>query len=197
MGFSAPRRGFLGLLGPARAKQRESVEKIMEGLEKQSATYKNIILTRIDQRYVDDVWGEAQVRMTAHLRAGHRVKNPAAYMTRVCINCAYDELEKIRKGAEDLIGDDDTGVLERTDVPLDDSGLMYSDVKTIMAEVLTPRDHRAYVLRFVYGLNAKEIAEVLDWTHDCVRQALVRADRILNRPEVKRRFRYRPRSSER
>ncbi|WP_433512716.1 RNA polymerase sigma factor [Nonomuraea sp. CA-143628] len=195
MGFEMAKRGFLRRVGGAKSGKVKGVEEILEDLERQSSTYKNIILTRIDKRYVDDVWGEARVKMAAHLRAGNVVDNPAAYMTRVCINCANDELNKIKKRAEKLLGDD-FSVLQLDPLQDDESSLGYRAVKDILDDVLAERDHTAYVLRHVFHLNGKEIARAMGWSHVSVRQALCRAQKILDDPEVQRRFDYRPRSSE-
>ncbi|GAA1694005.1 hypothetical protein GCM10009733_107270 [Nonomuraea maheshkhaliensis] len=55
-------------LGFEMVKRVKGVEEILEDLERKSSTYKKIIRARIDKRYVDDVWGEACVKMAAHLR---------------------------------------------------------------------------------------------------------------------------------
>ncbi|GAA3821360.1 hypothetical protein GCM10022226_47080 [Sphaerisporangium flaviroseum] len=193
--FKMANQGFLRRGGSARRGKVQSIEGILEDLERQSSIYKKIILTRIDKRYVDDVWGEARVRMAAYLRAGNIVDNPAAYMTKVCINCAYDELNKIKKRAEKLLGDD-FSVLQSGALQGDESSLGYRTVKDVLDDVLTKRDHTAYVLRHVFHLNGREIAQAMGWSHDSVRQALRRAQKILDDPEVRRRFDYRPRNLE-
>ncbi|WP_406205949.1 hypothetical protein OH807_31860 [Kitasatospora sp. NBC_01560] len=180
------KRGFRGL----RDESAESTRKIMEDLERRSSVYKRRIRARIPREYVDDVWGEARLKMMTRLTNGEAPEKPGAYMWEVCRTCVADELAKINKRAENLIGDD-LSVLE-TGVQLSDSA-GYLAVKEVLDLVLTGRQHRAYVLTHVFCLNAREIAVATGLKHATVRKDLSQARRILSRPDVRARFDYRPR----
>lgn len=196
-GINAPRRGLLGLWSPARAKKRDSVDEILERLHGQAAVYRRTIVRHINERHVDDVWGEALLKITRILKEGREVKNPEAYMHTVCVTCTVDELRKIAKRSEKLIGDDDASELDdKAAVLHPESGLTYWEVKPVLDDVLTTRDHQAFVLSNLFGFSGKEIAVALDWNHASVRQALTRVKRILESPDVARRLSYWPRRVE-
>lgn len=193
--FSVPgRRTFLGLWGPARTEAPESAEDKILWLQERAGHFRRIIYGCIAERYVADVWQTALLAMTEHLKRGNQVENLSAYMATVCRNCARDELERIRRRAELLI--DDTEVLQDRGVLLDDSGLDYEEVKKVLEEVLTPLEHKVYVLRHVYDLPSRQIGALLGSSAASVRQTIRRAHRKVNTPEVKARFIYRLRLPE-
>ncbi|MFE9240517.1 RNA polymerase sigma factor [Streptomyces sp. NPDC007007] len=141
-------------------------------------------------RYVEDVYGQASVRISERLEKIDplSIKDIDGYIARTCINCAIDQLRRSGREAdmlvrlaalpEDVNDHDEVVASER-----------YLIVREVIAEVLTGRQHLAYVLRHVKELNAKEIGEVLGISHALARKELSAAQQALDKGEVKGRLR--------
>ncbi|MFI5986710.1 RNA polymerase sigma factor [Streptomyces sp. NPDC051555] len=173
-----------------------SVTDKIHKLEAQSRRYRSVIYRIVPPRYVDQVHQDALVAMFKHLDAGHTVDDLFAYFQTICVNTARAEYKRILKRAETLV---ETGhdVLDTVAPSPEDSvaEAAYESVHAVLADVLEPVEHRAYVLTVVFGLTSDEVGRHVGLTGSAVRKAVRRAEKKLRTEEVLDRFHYRPRGT--
>lgn len=168
-----------------------SVEDQIGKIADRGGFYKTIIFSKVGPRSTEDVWQNALLQMTQHLQAGNEVKNLHAYMKTVCVNAANAELRRRYLRSEVLVGDAYDVKIHDTeeDLVLDETGLRYSDVRTILAKELTALEHQVYLLRYGYEMTSTEIGEQLGCKASAVRQTLTRANNKLTTPSAQAFFR--------
>lgn len=131
-----------------------------------------------------DVWQNALIRMDKRLRDEERppVDNVHAYMMRTCANCALDELRRVKRRSEVLVGEK-TFLLDDRDgaVPLDDSALGFADAFDGIRHLLTEMEQQALVLTAFEDLTGKRAAELMGVKPGAVRKALDRVRKKIDK----------------
>ncbi|MEU3522068.1 sigma-70 family RNA polymerase sigma factor [Streptomyces sp. NPDC006654] len=167
----------------------EAKAEILRRLHERRPHWYSVIRAKLPEHHVEDVYGQASVRITEFVEENdpRSIKDFDGYIARICINCAIDQLRRSDAEAKALVkhGVPPEGMDD--DVVADSDGYLF--VRKVMAEVLTERQHRAYVLRHVMKLNSPEIGEVLGISHALARKELSKAQKALDREEVKVRLR--------
>jgi RNA polymerase sigma factor (sigma-70 family) len=197
-GRGLPKPKWLGfpmssrLLPAETASVTEKIEWVWDRQKYFQASYAR----RVPRDSVEDIFQNAVANLTAHLQRGGEVRNLNAFMWRVCSNAAAAELAKIRSRAEVLVDDVSRSVRVEEILAEIDHGEDYSLVRAVLAECLTPAQHKAYVLRVHFGMTSLGIGEVLGKSAGAVRQDLMVAKRKLREPEIRSRLEadYRRRS---
>ncbi len=190
----APRRSKLKVL-QAIARKREQTQdeartEVLRRLGDRRAYWHAVIRQRVPGRYVEDVYGQVTVRISAYIAKTdpRTIKDIDAYIATTCVNCAIDQLRRSKSEAAVLIkvGIPPEGVSD-TDEVVESEG--YLLIRKVMAELLTNRQHLVYVLRHVKELNSREIGEALGIKPTLARKELEAAQKALAKEEVKRRLR--------
>ncbi|UXY24885.1 hypothetical protein N8I84_41290 (plasmid) [Streptomyces cynarae] len=168
----------------------EAKAEVLRRLHDRRAHWYGVIRKKAPEHFVEDLYGQASVRITAFIEKNdpRTIKDIDGYIARTCINCAIDQLRRSKAEAEALV---------RHGAPAetvhDDDAVVASEryllVRKVMAEVLTERQHMAYVLRHVTKLNSPEIGELLGISHALARKELSAAQKALDKEEVKQRLR--------
>lgn len=193
--FPTRRRGRIPSLRQAITHNRdqtaaEAKAKMLQRLTDRQTYWYAAIRRQVPERYVDDAYGNACVRITEYV-AKHdprTLRNVDAYIAKICINCAIDQLRRTKAEAKTLVK---LGTLPETLVDEDTvvTSERYLLVREVLASVLTERQHIAYVLRHVFHLNSLEIGEQLEISHALARKELSAAQKALDKEEVRHRLR--------
>ncbi|CAM5680224.1 hypothetical protein SAVIM338S_07306 [Streptomyces avidinii] len=162
-----------------------TVEEQLEDLARASRVYLPSIELRLGQqhrgsRLAEDVWQNALIKVAERLAGGDEpVTNVRAYMHRVCATCAVDELRRIARRAEVLVGDDTAVLEERENVLLDESGVYYADVFDRLKASLTPMESQVLYLTAVGDFTSHKVAELMGVSPSAARKALGRVRKKL------------------
>jgi RNA polymerase sigma factor (sigma-70 family) len=194
------RRKFPGLpqvlTGKREQTEAEAKSEVLRHLNERQAYWYSILRKNLPERYVEDSYGQLCVNVTERLEVmdARDIVNVKAYIARVCVNVATDQLRRNAAEAAALVKVATLSPDDRVDDP---DNLIASERQMILlgflAEVLTERQSTIYVLRHVTKLNGPEIALAMNISHDSVRTELKVAqravDQALDDPEVNKHLR--------
>ncbi|MEV5049347.1 sigma-70 family RNA polymerase sigma factor [Streptomyces griseoincarnatus] len=169
--------------------EEEARVAITARLNDRRAYWYAVIRRRLPERYADDVYGQASLRIAEWLEKydPRDIDDVDGFIARTCINCAIDELRRLMREAAALVKVDVTPEAITDDQVAASHG--YLLVREVMADHLTERQHLVYVLRHVKELNGREIADTLGISHSLARKELSAAQKALDKEEVKERLR--------
>jgi len=123
----------------------------------------------------DDAVQTALLRAHRYLRGAGQVENLGAWLRRVVLNCATDLLKRERGGTSELTED-----LRAREV----EGVEGKELRQILKEAIDrlPEVYREpLVMRYLFGLEAKEIAEQLRDNIHSVKSRIARGRRELRK----------------
>lgn len=116
-----------------------------------------------DHRDVEDVMQEAFLR-AYHAESVKTIDQPKSFLFRIARNVAVDQMrQKIRKPT-DFLGDSDDDSVIAGEWTLEDeiSAQQKLEIHCAAAAALPPKCRRVYLMRKVYAMSYREIAEVLN-----------------------------------
>ncbi|MER6790243.1 sigma-70 family RNA polymerase sigma factor [Streptomyces sp. NPDC000658] len=177
--------------------EAEVKEEVLSLLRTHETQWYGILRSKLPEYYVEDAFGQVSLRLTEILDQvdARTIKNPHAYIWRMCQNTATDRLRKAAAEARALVR---YAALPQPAV--EDDYKVFADERKkalvgFLSEVLTERQVVAYVLRHGddSGLTGQEIAQALNISYSLVRKELSVAqkavDEALDDPEVNQRLR--------
>ncbi|MER6789108.1 sigma-70 family RNA polymerase sigma factor [Streptomyces sp. NPDC000658] len=179
--------------------EAEVKEEILNLLHIHEKQWYGILRSKLPEHYVEDAFGQVSLRLIEVLDQvdARTIKNPTAYIWRMCQNIAIDRLRKAATEARALVRyaalpqpavEDDYKVLA-------DERQRQMTLMGFLSKVLTERQLVAYVLRHGHDeeLTGQEIARALNISYSLARKELSVAqkavDEALDDPEVNQRLR--------
>ena len=134
----------------------------------------------------EDIVNETFFRYSQHLNED--IENPAAWMTRVASNLAYDHLKSAKVTRESYIGPWlPEPLIENHETP---SGKFereqnISIALMLLLEKLSPKERVAYILHDLFSFSFKEISEITADTELSCRKSASRARQAITKTHVK------------
>lgn len=128
---------------------------------------------------VDDVVQEAFMRAYKAEAKGAAIRQPKSYLFRVARHVALDQLRHKINRPTDFLEDSEPATVLAGEWTVEDEVLAQERLGIHCAAVaaLPPRRRKVYLLRKVYGMSHKQIADSLDITVSTVEAHLVKAFR--------------------
>lgn len=162
-------------------KQEQLEKEFMATFDTYSDAIFRFCLVKVSNKELaEDMTQEVFTRYWQSLRNGKEMTNVRSFLYTIANNMAKDWYK--RKKADSLDDRLDAGFDPRDEKATDQmQEAEYGEVLGVIDE-LEPRDREVVVLRFVEGLDPKDIAEILDETANAVS---VRITRALNKLQTK------------
>ncbi|MFT9667630.1 RNA polymerase sigma factor [Streptomyces rhizosphaericola] len=166
---------------------------------KDFSTFHRLIRAQVGApHHADDVLAEAKKNFHSHLRRNGPVSGePRPYFVRICKNAAKDHFNYLKKLCEDFLLDDTSPHAEKLlqDSILDKDLLALVEVEDrlrgslkLLKEELSPHELMVFILREAHRYDTGTIAEYTGSTQGAVRQTLLRANRKIRGPVLKRKL---------
>ncbi|MGA5198255.1 sigma-70 family RNA polymerase sigma factor [Streptomyces exfoliatus] len=150
------------------------------------------------RHHADDVLAEAKKKFHNHLRRNGPVSGkPRSYFGMICKNAAKDHFNYLKKLSEDFLLDDTSPHAEKRlqDSTLNKDLLALVEVEDrlrgslkLLKEELSPHELTVFILREAHEYDTAAIAEYTGSTKDAVRQTLLRANKKIRGPVLKRKL---------
>jgi len=117
------------------------------------------------QHDVDDVVQEAFLRAYA-AECSKEIEQPKSYLFRTAKHVALNHLREKTRRPTDYLEDGGSSAILASEWTLEDEAMARQKLEIHCAAVATlpPKCRRVYLMRKVYGMSLKEIAEMLDVT---------------------------------
>lgn len=147
---------------PARKPKMPKQSAVLGAYEEHLAALKRFVARLISPQDVDDVMQEAFLR--AYRAEGDKpIEQAKSYLFRVAKNVALNQLRQKTRKPTDYLEDLSVGLQLGDEFTLEDEVLAQEKLGVHCAAVaaLPPKCRRVYLMRKVYGMSYKEIAQTL------------------------------------
>ncbi len=116
-----------------------------------------------DHRDVEDVMQEAFLR-AYHAESAKTIDQPKSFLFRIARNVAIDQMRQKTRKPTDFLGDLDDNSVIAGEWTLEDeiSAQQKLEIHCAAAAALPPKCRRVYLMRKVYAMSYREIAEALN-----------------------------------
>ena len=131
----------------------------------------------------EDITQEVLLKIVKSVERGTKIENPRSYIWRVAYTTALDILEEKADEVASTVEIEAREAEKIQDAWSLDVPLGQKELRQHLEQLLQAlsADRRRILKLFLLGMNAKEIAEHLDWTHSRVRHLYYRGLRDLRR----------------
>jgi RNA polymerase sigma factor (sigma-70 family) len=131
----------------------------------------------------EDITQEVLLKIVKSVERGTKIENPRSYIWRVAYTTALDILEEKADEVASTVEIEARGAEKVQDSWSLDVPLGQKELRQHLEQLLQTlsADRRRILKLFLLGMNAKEIAEHLEWTHSKVRHLYYRGLRDLRR----------------
>ncbi|WP_369211114.1 RNA polymerase sigma factor [Streptomyces flavofungini] len=164
-----------------------SIDTVIEDLKGREKHFKRLIEKNIARQHADDVWQESLLRIYSRLADGEVIQNVDAYMATICKNTTTDTLRRLGRQAQALAGEEIEANEQMRSVVDFDHGIGFEKIQKVLRAELTPHQHKVYILKHYYGLDSRQIADLVGAAGPgAVRQSIRAANRKLRTPAVMR-----------